>query len=139
MENWDKLVLKTAEILQTHEKYQRVLGQIAFEAVQEYGKEAIDGLAEDVKETHGIQVSLSTLKNYEFVYRSTKDLELPLDLSYRTLQYIASSGKPEYWAERINKEGLSSAEVYRLIRLDKGLEKKVKIIICPSCGKEIKE
>lgn len=135
MNNWEELVQKVAELLTTREKYQRVLGQIAYEINKEYGAKGLQDFAVEVKDTHGISVSPSSLRNYEYTYRQTKDLNLPDDMSYRTLQYIASSGKPEYWAERIEKEGLSSPEVYRLIRQDKGMEDKKTMTICPYCYK----
>lgn len=132
---WDSLILKVAELLTTREKYQRILGQIAYEIANDYGSYALEDFANEVKETHGIHISPSTLRNYEFVYRKTASLKLPDDLSYRTLQWIASSGQSELWADRIKKEGLSSAEVYRLIRESKGLGKR-KAYICVHCGKE---
>lgn len=131
--NWDKLVQQTAYLVNSHEKYQRVLGQIAYEIGQEFGLEALPDFAEDIKEAHGLSVALTSLQNYEYVYRQTKDLELPDDLSYRTLQYIASSGKPDFWANEIKEKGLSSAEVYRQIREDKGFKDK-KTVKCPHCG-----
>lgn len=128
---------KVAQLATTHEHYQKMLGQMAYEIAERYGRGSLDDFAGQVKETHGISLSPATLKNYEYVYRNIKDLELPEDLSYRTLQYIASSGKPDYWAKRINDEGLSSAEVYRLIRLDKGIEKKKRIVVCPHCNNQL--
>lgn len=134
--NWEVAIQKVANLLSTHENHQRVLGEMAHEVAQEYGIESLDDFAEDIKEVHGISVSGSTLKNYEFVFRRLKGLDIPDDISYRSRQYIATSGKPEYWAKEIKEKGLSSAEVYRLIREEKGLNKS-KIMICPYCEKEI--
>lgn len=132
MEQWDKYVSTTAELITTRETYQRQLGQIAATVQQLYGGlVALQKLSEDVKENSGLSLSPSTLRNYGWVYLQTMDLELPDDLSYRTLQYIAGSGDPKKWAERIEKEGLSSKEVYRLIREEKGMT--IKQLECPSC------
>lgn len=135
MENeWDELIVKVAELVTGHEHYQRVLGQMAYEIAERYGRKSLDDFAGQVKESHGISLSPATFRNYEYVYRNTKDLKLPEDLSYRTMQYIASSGKPEYWAKKIVEEGLSSAEAYRMLREEKGISKKKRVVICKICG-----
>lgn len=134
MKNYNELMIEAAALLESHEHYQKKLGAISSMIANEYGVEALEGFANDLKETHGISVSVSTLKNYRYVYEKVGHLNLPNDISYRTLQYIASSGRPEYWAGRIEKEGLSSAEVYRMLREEKGMTKKPKSVICPKCG-----
>lgn len=137
-DQWNGFVATIASVLSHKDKHQRILGKIASEVAKQYNPLALKELAEDVKEGYGISVAVNTLKNYGYVYDKTNELNLPEDLSYRTLQYIASSGDPKHWAERIEKEGLSSAEVYHLIREEKGLNK-TRVIVCPHCGKTIQE
>lgn len=119
--------------MENREHYQRRLGKLASAIVEEYGTSKLDEFAAEVKEDYGLSLSPSTLRNYYWVYSKTKDLDLPEDLSYRTLQWISASVDPDYWAIRIREEGLSSAEVFKLMRKQKGKEETVK---CPSCGVE---
>lgn len=135
MPDWDEYIIKASEILSVKENHQRVLGKLASDIAQQFGNESLGEFSQEIKDTHGLNIAPSTLQNYRWVYDSTHEFDLPEDLSYRTLQYIASSKKAEYWAGRINDEGLSSAEVYRLIREEKGLAgKKTTSIVCPHCG-----
>lgn len=138
MENWDELIIQASEIISNRETYQRLLGKLSFDISEKYGADKLSDFSRDLKEGHGLTISASTLRNYLWVYKKTSPLELPEDLSYRTLQYVASSDDPEAWAKRIKDEGLSSAEIYKLIREEKGLNKKEgKTIICNNCGNKI--
>ena len=123
--------MEASELVENREHYQRRLGALSSEIVGEFGLSKLDEFAEEVKEDYGLSLSPSTLRNYLWVYQKTKDLDLPEDLSYRTLQWISASGDCEGWAKRIKDEGLSSAEVYRLMRKAKGVEEDM--VVCPSC------
>jgi hypothetical protein len=140
-DQWDKLIHKASTLIENREKYQRILGELAFKIAEEFGFSKLDDFSRDLREAYGLSISASSLKNYKWVHEKTHSLNFPKDISYRTLQYIASSGRPEYWANKIKNEGLSSPEVYRLIRIEKGLDKKkvVKMNICPACGFEFLE
>lgn len=136
MDKYEQAVQKLAELIESREHYQKSIGELAYVITEEYGGDMLESLAEDLKETHGLRISATTLKNYLWVYVRIKDLSIPDDFSFRTLQYIASSNDPKYWAERIEKEGLSSAEVYRMVREEKGLEQETLSIKCPHCKKK---
>jgi len=138
MNPWEEKLQEASTLVENREHFQKKMGKLAYEISDLYGKDALAGFASEIQETYGLTISQSTLKNYAWVFEKTSKLELPADLSYRTLQYIASSGDPEMWAKRIKDEGLSSAEVYRLIREMKGLNQKTgKTVICNSCGAKI--
>lgn len=135
MKSWEEFLTETGNLIESREKYQRKLGQIAAEVAKQFGAERLPLLADEVASAYGVTCSANTLRNYRWVWEKTCTLDLPEDLSYRTLQTIASSGKAEYWAKRIKDEGLSSSEVYRLIRADRGLDQKEpRTIVCPHCG-----
>ena len=130
---WDEYVETVAKLVESREKYQRTLGKLASQVCTEFGTEKLSDLVNDLQETHGLKVSVSTLKNYRWVFDRLNGLNLPEDLSYRTLQYIASSKDPAAWAKRIIDEGLTSPEVFKLLREEKGLPDKKKFI-CKACG-----
>lgn len=133
--DWESKLLEASTLLEAREHYQRRLGQLAYDIAAEFGPSHLKVFSDQIKETYGMTVSVSTLRNYRWVYMETKDLELPDDLSYRTLQYIASAKDPVYWAERIKAEGLSSPDILFLLRKEKGLDKKnQKEFICQKCG-----
>ena len=111
-EEWDIYLVKVSELLEARENYQKILGRMAFEISEKYGPSLLADFSNDIKEGYGLSISPSTLRNYKWVWEKTNKLALPEDISYRTLQYIASSGKPEYWATKIKEEGLSSAMVF---------------------------
>lgn len=134
MNEWDELITQAADILATKESYYKKLGELSWKIGNDYGVPALKDFADEIKSTHGITVSYKSLENYRFVYEKLKDFEIPEDISYRTMQYMASSGKPAYWVDQINK-GMSSYEVYKTIREEKGLNK-VRVYICKHCNKE---
>jgi hypothetical protein len=131
---WDQIVEQVSVLVLQREKYQGTLGKLAKEVADTYGVPALKDLAEAIKETHGVILAVSTLKNYRWVYEKTSHLNLPEDLSYVTRQYIATSGDPEGWARKIIDAGLSGPEAVRLIRESKGLNDRRKKRLCPSCG-----
>ena len=134
---WDDLIEKVATLIEGREKYQRYLGELTSQFCKDFGSEKLPDFVGDIQETYGLKVSVSTLKNYRWVHDKLEGLNLPEDISYRSLQYIASSKDPAAWAKRINEEGLSSPDVFRLLREEKGLPDKKKSVICPQCGAEI--
>lgn len=134
--DWNNLKLEVSQMIESREHYQRRLGKVASEIVSEFGLTKLDEFAGEVKEDYGLSLSPSTLRNYLWVYEKTKKLDLPEDLSYRTLQWISASGDAEGWAKRIKDEGLSSAMVYKLMRKAKGVEED--IIECPACHVKIR-
>jgi|SRR3972149_4885007 len=129
--DWNSAKLEASQLVENREHYQRRLGELSAGIVEEFGLSKLDEFAMEVKEDFGLGLSASTLRNYLWVYNKTKDLDLPEDLSYRTLQWISASGEPEMWAQRIKDEGLSSAEVYRLMRKAKGIKENE--VVCPAC------
>lgn len=129
---WEYYLEEVSNLISSRENYQRRLGRIASDLSRDWGSQALESLSEDLKETQGLKVSPTTLRNYRWVHEKTAHLNLPEDLSYRTLQTIASTDDPEKWALRIEKEGLSSSEVYFLILQEKGKEPTVRK--CPNCG-----
>lgn len=131
--DYDQLIQQTADILTLKKKQHLILGNIALQITKEWGSSKLNDFSNDIKETHGITISANTLKNYAWVQERVGHFDLPEDFSYRTLQYIASSGRPKHWAKRIENEGLSSAEVYYLLREEKGLESTTERLVCPLC------
>lgn len=134
-ENWNQYVSQIASLVDSRENYQRLLGQTASTVVAMYGNDALVKLAEDVKESVGRVVSVTTLRNYKWVWEKTSVLGLPDDLSYRCLQAIAGSKNPDKYAKLVS-EGLSSNEIIKMVREEKGLAPKQKTFICKSCGAE---
>jgi hypothetical protein len=132
-ENFDQYVQTVATLVTSRESYQRSLGQTASTVVSMYGNEALVRLADEVAETSGVKISTTTLRNYKWVWEKTSILNLPDDLSYRCLQAIAGSKDPEKYAKLV-EEGLSSNEIIKMIREEKGLLPKHKTFLCKQCG-----
>lgn len=130
MDNYIKIA---AKLVESREKYQRALGEIASQITLEFGPGSLNQLSDSVLEATGRKLSVSTLRNYRWVYTRTAHLNLPEDLSYQVLQQVAMSENPKEWAKQITEDGLSSAQVMRLFRATKPR----KLIICQSCGKEV--
>lgn len=132
-ENFQEYVQQVATLVTSRETYQRALGQTASTVVAMYGNNALVDLANQVAETSGVKISTTTLRNYKWVWEKTSVLNLPDDLSYRCLQAIAGSKDPEKYAKMV-EEGMSSNEIIKMIREEKGLLPKHKTFLCKQCG-----
>lgn len=132
-ESFQEYVQLISDLVEKREGYQRSLGQTASTVVSMYGNDALIKLADEVAENSGIKISITTLRNYKWVWEKTSVLSLPEDLSYRCLQAIAGSKNPEKYAELV-KQGYSSNEIIKMIREEKGLLPKHKTFICKNCG-----
>lgn len=137
MTEWEGYVQEVAVLIENREKYQRKLGEIAADVQAEQGSAALEGFAEDVKETTGRTISHKTLRNYAWVWNQTSHLELPLDITYRAQQALAGTPEPDKWFKKMIDEGWSSAELVLHIRKAKGLDVDKKRILCENCAKEI--
>lgn len=136
--NWEPYVQEVSGLIESRETYQRKLGQIASTIQELFGANALVGFADEIENTTGRKVSHKTLRNYAWVWNKVGQLELPEDLTYRALQALASTENPKKWVDTLIEHGLSSAELIRLIRKDKGLDdNKKKTILCPQCGATI--
>lgn len=119
-----------AEAVFIRDMPQRVLGKIVNAlGTEEHG--AIDAISKE------IGVSRNTLRTYAYVERKLEGIEVPEDINWWSLRVIASTNDPVAWAKRVIDEGLSAAEVKRLIKIDRGedIAKPVKhrLVTCPSC------
>lgn len=132
-DGFQEYVQQVATLVTSRETYQRALGQTASTVVAMYGNEALVHLADQVAENSGVRISVTTLRNYKWVWEKTSALNLPDDISYRCLQAIAGSKDPDKYAKLIS-EGLSSNEIIKMIREEKGLLPKHKTFICKQCG-----
>jgi hypothetical protein len=133
MEGFDEYVQLVADFCSKRENYQRSLGQTASTVVSMFGNDSLVKLADEVAETSGVKISVTTLRNYKWVWEKTSVLGLPDDLSYRCLQAIAGSKDPNKYAELV-KQGYSSNEIIKLIREESGKPTKTKSYICNACG-----
>ena len=110
---------------------QRILGKIVLQLdTESYG--TLKAFAQE------IGVSGHVLKIYAWVERKLDKLEIPSDIPWSSLRVIAGTNNPKKWVDRINEEGLSFAEVKRLVMEEKGIEpqEKHKIHKCGNCGFE---
>ena len=136
-DGFQEYVQQVATLVTSRETYQRSLGQTASTVVAMYGNDALIHLADQVAENSGVRISVTTLRNYKWVWEKTSSLNLPDDISYRCLQAIAGSKDPDKYAKLV-AEGLSSNEIIRLIHEEKGITPKTKTYVCPNCGQENK-
>lgn len=134
--DWETLVGLAQEAVSIKDVPQRILGKIVNQLdTERYGVRK--------RFASEIGVSPNNLKIYAWVERKLEGLDIPLDIPYSSLRVIASTDDPKKWVDRINKEGLSFAEVKREVMLEKGIEpshghKKIKCPKCKSVTEDIK-
>jgi hypothetical protein len=139
MENpeWNECVSQVSTLIENKEKYQRLLAKNASIIKKNFGTKALVDFALEVSEQTGRKISPTTLRNYAWVSEKIEGLNLPEDLSFNAYQAIAGSKDPLKWATEVHNSGLSSGEIIRFIKIEKGIKDKKKETICPACGATI--
>ena len=129
LEDYDLLLGLAEEAVYLKEVPQRILGKIALALTTKYGEETLTKFARE------LGISKSSLTTYRWVEKRLQGLEIPLDIKWSSLRVIAGADNSEAWVAKILEEGLSTNEVKRLVKIEKGepvahSHKKIK---CPSC------
>jgi len=125
---YDTLVSLAQDALALRDLPQRIIGKIVLQLnTHEYGM--MEQFAKDTG------LSIYSLQIYSWVERRLEGCDIPEDLPWSSLRKIAGTTDPQAWIDRVVKEGLSYAEVSRLIMIEKGeptrhVHKKIK---CPKC------
>ena len=127
--SWESKVNVSAHLFQEKELFVKVVGKIASTLK---GSKEIKQLALDIQNITGKKMPPSSIIVYRWLYEKVYVLNPPDDISLNCLKHIASTDNPQKWVDEIKNNGLSGAEVIRMIRLEKGMETKVKK--CPNCG-----
>lgn len=130
LKEYETLVSLGQEAVYLKEVPQRILGKLASVLAVSYGEETLNNYAKEVG------VSNNSLSIYRWVESRLIGLDIPADLSWTVLRYIAGTDNPQDWIDKAIKEGLSAAEIRRLIKIEKGepISHGHKIVKCGSCG-----
>lgn len=126
----EEVVNTVGSAIQGQEMMQKVLGKLASEVVNRQGFKSLDWLAGQLKETYGIKRTTNSLVQYYSVYKKLEPImdKIPEDFSYSAWRNLASTDNPEAILDHALTEGLSSAELSRLIKGDRPKR------VCPHCG-----
>lgn len=129
LQDYEILVSLAQDAVALKDLPQRIIGKIVLHLnTHEYGM--LDQFAKDTGlSKHAMQI-------YSWVERRLDGLDIPEDIPWSSLRKIAGTADPQAWIDRVVKEGLSYAEVSRLIMIEKGeptrhVHKKIK---CPKCN-----
>ena len=100
------------------------------------GFAAYEDLAKAIEDMEGRKISPKTLINKAWVYKKTKDLNLPEDSGFGLRQQLAGlkedSDRTKF--TQMVLDGFPDSRVIALIRKFKGIEPKKKAVMCPKCG-----
>ena len=133
-QDWQEYLVIVADHLEKKEKYQKTLGQISNAIVEAYGSNSLQGFADEIAENYGMRISPKTLANYGWVWKNTKDLDLPEDIGFQVYQLLAGVEDKEKYVKRIINEGMSTPQAAKMIKEGKGVKPKTRKFICSSCG-----
>lgn len=133
--DWDSLLKEISSLVATHEDYHQRLGELAYLAHEKRGKAAYEDLAKAVEDMEGRKISPKTLENKAWVYKNTRQLELPMDMGYGLRQQLAGLNfKDQKKFMQMIQDGYSQQQVIKLIKEFKGIKPKQKSFVCESCG-----
>src|SRR4030042_557466 len=128
LKDYEILVSLAQDAVALKDLPQRIIGKIVLHLnTHEYGM--LDQFAKDTGlSKHAMQI-------YSWVERRLDGLDIPEDIPWSSLRKIAGTADPQAWIDRVVKEGLSYAEVSRLIMIEKGEQPRpvTKKIKCPHC------
>lgn|SRR3990167_2829916 len=129
LKDYDVLVGLGQEAVFLKDLPQRILGKLVLQLkTEKHG--TMKQFSKD------IGVSINVLQIYAWVERQLEGLEIPEDIPWSALRIIAGADDPKKWVDKIIKEGLSFAEVKRLVYQEKGIKPKHahQKIKCPNCN-----
>lgn len=115
------------KIFETRENSPRILGEL----VSKMSPTEIRKFADDLEKATGKKISFNSLRVYKRIWEDIwSDPEAPADLTVSCALLMEATKEPKKWLTAMVLEGLSSAEVCRIIRSTKKKKKKY----CPHCG-----
>jgi hypothetical protein len=134
--NPDTYVGLAAEIVEDKELSQKVLGKMAFNLDQRYGKKALPNLAKGIEDATGLKMSLSSLRAYKWVYGKLSSFldKIPPEFPYTAWRDLAGTPDPAAYLGKALAEGMSGAQLSRAIRQERQPTKPPKTVQCPRCG-----
>ncbi len=131
--SYETLVSLAQDAVALKDLPQRILGKI----INQIDTSKYHARANFAKE---VGASPHNLKIYGWVEKKLEGLDIPEDIPWSSLRTIAHTKDPKKWVDRIHDEGLSFADVKRLILKEKGIQPKEKHdhkkVTCPHCGFE---
>jgi hypothetical protein len=134
--NTETYVGLAAEIVEDKELSQKVLGKMAYNLDQKYGKSALPDLAKGIEDATGLKMSLSSLRAYKWVYGKLSQVmdKIPPEFPYTAWRDLAGTEDPVGYLGRALAEGMSGAQLSRQIRLERQPAKPPRTVQCPKCG-----
>ena len=133
--NKEIIAIKIARLIEQKSKFQDIVGELVLSVKEAYGKHQTDELQELIKE-QGVTVSASSLRQYAWVVKSSKELDLPEDLDFSTRRQIINSPLRDKYLKLI-KAGSTSAQIKREMAIDNKQSKTKHTGYCKDCGKEV--
>lgn len=127
--DWNTLVEFGTYVIESKELHQKVLGRMCAEMNQSQ----IEDMAKAITDGTGYKVTPSSLRQYRWVWSKIGKLDMPADLPWTAWRELAGTDNPEYWIERVVKDGLNASELKREIRITRG-QPLINLTECPNCG-----
>jgi hypothetical protein len=115
--NFNHLAIQASDILTITENYQFELGRISDEIIREYGYKALIEFSNEIELIGGIRRTPATLRMYAYIFKVSKKLELPEDLTFDVCRKIVfSEDKLKY--SQMAKDGATSREIIHALYED---------------------
>ena len=133
--NTEEAAIKIAELIQRKSEFQETVGTLVLSVQAKYGKHQTDALQELIKE-QGVTMSSSSLRQYAWVVKNSKELGLPPDLDFSTKRRIINSPHRMRYLELL-ESGYTSAQIKREIVMDTKKSKTKHTGYCKDCSVEV--
>lgn len=131
----EEAAVEIARLVESKSKFQDQIGQLVIDVQETYGTHQTDSLQELVKE-QGVTISSNSLRQYAWVLKNSKDLNLPEDLDFSTRRSIINSPLKEKYLSLIAK-GYTGAQIKREIAQDNKTAKSKTTGFCSVCHKQV--
>jgi len=133
--NKAEVAIEIARLIEQKSQFQESVGELVLSVQSASGNYQTDDLQELIKE-QGVTVSASSLRQYAWVVKNSRELNLPSDLDFSTKRQIISSPHKKKYLKLIEK-GYNSAQIKREMAIDNKESKTKCTGYCKICGKEV--
>jgi len=131
----EEAAVKIAELIRQKSDFQEEVGKLVLSIHDIYGKHQTDDLSALVEE-QGETMSSSSMRQYAWVTKSSKELNLPDDLDFSTKRQIINSPHKKKYLKMIER-GDSAKQLKRQMAIDNKVAKTKCTGYCKQCSKEV--
>jgi hypothetical protein len=130
--NKEEVAILISEMVQRKDNFHQKIGELVLSVEDSTNSSELANLVEG----QGTKISPSTLRQYAWMVRRTKELGIPSDIDFSTKRQIIGSKNRDKYIDLIN-QGYTVAQIKRELAIDNKQSKTSHTGYCKDCSAEV--